>query len=409
MATSDVKVTPGTGKNVASYSFTEDAESKEIQRIGLNKSDGTEIGTVANPIVVSAGGSMAVYFDRGNPSVTIAGQAATLDVRLDPGYTLGNVGTVDSITKTVAVYFDRGNPAVNANISGQSATLNVSLDPGHTLGSISGIGSSVGVYFDRGSPTVIASPTGTQAVYFDQSNPNVKVNYGSGTFLVAFDRANPSVSIGGASASLGVYFDRGNPNVTANAGTGTFTVQFDSSKGFLQGINTSVGVYFDRGAPTVTPAVAFNSGVVGATTQRVVQAVDTISSINIVGQSLAFLNCAHTAAIYTASGSVTAQGGSNVNTIINPSANYSFKVFAFSLTTTGQVSNNVRFSNGSSAAATEFWRVALIAPSGGMAGANLAVPPPAYLFATGTSTTLALWLGEASIVHYSVSYIKETA
>jgi hypothetical protein len=36
MTTADVKVTPGTGANVATYSISEDAETKQIQRVGLN-------------------------------------------------------------------------------------------------------------------------------------------------------------------------------------------------------------------------------------------------------------------------------------------------------------------------------------------------------------------------------------
>lgn len=47
MATSDVKVTPGTGKNVATYSITEDAETKELQRIVQCEVDGTAVTPVA--------------------------------------------------------------------------------------------------------------------------------------------------------------------------------------------------------------------------------------------------------------------------------------------------------------------------------------------------------------------------
>lgn len=53
MSTSDVKVTEGSGKNVATYSFTEDAETKQGQRIVINNSSGTEIGTSSNPVQVT--------------------------------------------------------------------------------------------------------------------------------------------------------------------------------------------------------------------------------------------------------------------------------------------------------------------------------------------------------------------
>lgn len=50
--TSDVKVTPGSGENVAVYSISEDAETKKIQRMALNTGDGTEV-TSSNPLSVA--------------------------------------------------------------------------------------------------------------------------------------------------------------------------------------------------------------------------------------------------------------------------------------------------------------------------------------------------------------------
>ena len=125
------------------------------------------------------------------------------------------------------------------------------------------------------------------------------------------------------------------------------------------------------------------------------------------------INTSHTAVIGaaggTVSGSVTSVGGSGINTIISPEASRNIKVYAFSLTTTAQVGITPRFTTGGSAGATEKWRVALQAPSQGIAGANLAVTPPGYLFETGSGNTLAIYLDSASLVHYSVSYFKESA
>lgn len=47
MATSKVSITEGTGKNAATYSFSEDAATKEVQRVSLNESDGTDTGVSA--------------------------------------------------------------------------------------------------------------------------------------------------------------------------------------------------------------------------------------------------------------------------------------------------------------------------------------------------------------------------
>ena len=59
-------------------------------------------------------------------------------------------------------------------------------------------------------------------------------------------------------------------------------------------------------------------------------------------------------------------------------------------------------------AGNEKWRYALQAQSAGIAGANLAVTPPAYLFATGVGNTLCLITDSGSLIHYSISYFKES-
>lgn len=60
MANSSISVTEGSGKNIATYSFSE-STTKELQRISLNNSSGTEIGTNSNPVQIGdAGGSLTV-------------------------------------------------------------------------------------------------------------------------------------------------------------------------------------------------------------------------------------------------------------------------------------------------------------------------------------------------------------
>ena len=122
----------------------------------------------------------------------------------------------------------------------------------------------------------------------------------------------------------------------------------------------------------------------------------------------AFVNAAHTASIFTVSGSTSTAGN---NTLVAPSASYNFKVFAYSIATTGVVSITPRFTTGASAGATELWRPLITSASSSSApvGANLAVAAPGFLFATGTNTTLSLYLDTGTLTHYSVSYIKESA
>lgn len=97
------------------------------------------------------------------------------------------------------------------------------------------------------------------------------------------------------------------------------------------------------------------------------------------------------------------------NTIKSPVTSRVIKVYAFSIITTAQVHLAPRFTNGAGTSPTELWRIALQAPSQGIAGANLAVTPPGYLFATAAGETLSLVLDSASLVHYSVAYFLESA
>lgn len=122
----------------------------------------------------------------------------------------------------------------------------------------------------------------------------------------------------------------------------------------------------------------------------------------------AYVNAFHTANIFTTSGSSTGVSASGV-TIISPSANASYKIFAFSLSSTAQSNMLAKFTNGAGTSPTEYWRLPMWAPAQGITGANLAVTPPGFLWATGALTTLALVMDTGSLIHYSVSYFKESA
>ena len=106
---SDVKVTPGTGKNIATYSFTgEDSETKELQRIVINTSAGAEVDfSTPSPVTQSGAwtvGQTSVGFDVATtitrPNNTTAYVATTANVifgALDLGV-LGPSGKTVMIT-----------------------------------------------------------------------------------------------------------------------------------------------------------------------------------------------------------------------------------------------------------------------------------------------------------------------
>lgn len=64
MSNSKVDVTEGSGKSIATFSFTEDAATKEVQRVVPSGSDGAEKGTSTNPLLTQfgAGVSLDAFF-----------------------------------------------------------------------------------------------------------------------------------------------------------------------------------------------------------------------------------------------------------------------------------------------------------------------------------------------------------
>lgn len=105
--------------------------------------------------------------------------------------------------------------------------------------------------------------------------------------------------------------------------------------------------------------------------------------------------------LLSSAGSVASNGD---NTILTAGTN-KLKVFAFSLTTTSTTAVVCQFKNGTGGSV--LYEYVLQAPSNVNVGANLAVDPPAFLFATGAATLLNLHLDGAQTVHYSVSYFEE--
>lgn len=106
--------------------------------------------------------------------------------------------------------------------------------------------------------------------------------------------------------------------------------------------------------------------------------------------------------LLSAGGSASSSGN---NTLVAAGTN-KLKVYAFSLTTTSTTAMTCIFQSG--AGGTELWRCVLQAPTSVSTGANLAISPPAYLFATASATLLNLNLSSANAVHWSVSYFDET-
>jgi hypothetical protein len=179
--------------------------------------------------------------------------------------------------------------------------------------------------------------------------------------------------------------------VVAAGATGTVSAKLRRVTTDLGTINTSAstiaGVVTSNRA-AVNPisgqaGVSANAGTVDATTQRVVQS-------NGAGKTL-----------LSTGGSASSSGN---NTLVSAGTGR-LKVYAFSLTTTSATAVTCIFQSGTGG--TELWRVVLQAPTSVSVGANLAVTPPAWLFATASATLLNLNLSVAQTVNWSVSYYDE--
>lgn len=144
-----------------------------------------------------------------------------------------------------------------------------------------------------------------------------------------------------------------------------------------------------------TTAVTVNNAVGNPVNVSVTNTAGTVtnsvSTIQIVGRTLT-----------GSTGSLTATNGTISLTPTNRA-----KVYAFSLTTTSATEVTAIFHSGSVANGLELWRVTLMAPAGTNAGANLAVSPPNFLFASRSGTAVSLSLSTAALVHYSISYFDE--
>ena len=96
---------------------------------------------------------------------------------------------------------------------------------------------------------------------------------------------------------------------------------------------------------------------------------------------------------------------STSSTIVSSVAGQRVKVYAYSITSTAQAVNTLTWA---SSLANLIWTVQMQAFSSGISGANLAVTPPAWLFATEAASPLVFKVtGTTGTYHVGVSYFIE--
>ena len=101
----------------------------------------------------------------------------------------------------------------------------------------------------------------------------------------------------------------------------------------------------------------------------------------------------------------TQGNGSTSNTVVSSAAGLRHKVYAYSITSTVQAINSLSFASGLS---NVIWTMQMQAMSSGIAGANLAVSPPSWLFATDAGAPLVFKeTGTTGTYHLAFSYFSE--
>lgn|SRR3990167_1703672 len=256
----------------------------------------------------------------------------------------------------------------------------------------------------------------------------VKLEFGADNTQTKVSSSNPLPVVVGATDTVTVKFAPGTgiDNITNSIAVhvlstnGTMAVNVGKVDGtlaiYLHSTGGTIGVRVGQIDGTTSVYLAQTAGTIGV---RVGQ-VDGSIAIHLVGTggSVAVkldpgynvVNAAHTIIIPSTVSATTSGVSASGVQVVAPEAGHSTKVYAYSVQTTGAVSMAIKFTNGAGTSPTEFWRP-LVTAGGvtGVQGANLAVTPPGYLFATGANVTLAIVNDSASLVHYSIGYFKESA
>lgn len=327
----------------------------------------------------------------------IIGADGTNDGDVSSANPLPVSGTITGITNSIAVHVLSTNGTMAVNLGKTDGTITVRFDPGYELGSIKGINNSVAVHVLSTNGTLgvrfTDEPTVISAGKDGTTSRSLRMN--SDGAIKIYDIAAGSVTVSGTITGI----------------TNSIAVHVLSTGGTLnvRMADNSAGLITDDTA--FTPGTDLGFPAMGLFDDTATDSVDEGDAgiLRMTGNRILMGHLDTTASLFVASGSASGVSTSG-NTIISPSANAAFKIHAFSVQTTGQVSLTCKFTNGSGSSPTEYWRP-LITASGvtGAQGANLASLPSAPIFVTGTSTTLSLVLDSATLVHYSVAYTKESA
>jgi len=322
--------------------------------------------------------------DIGDVTINNASGAGAVNIQ-DGGNSITVDGTVAFSNSTIAVT-NAGTFVVQATLAAETTkvigTVNQGTSPWIVAGGGTAGTAATGVVTVQG----IASMTPVQVSQATAASLNATV-VGTGTFAVQADTELPAaVALSDAIANptapaVGAYLMGLQSGGTTWARIASDNADGDVNSASIFGIVTNSRGQTYNGS--TWDLIRGGAGAVGAGVQRIVQANDA-------GKTLV-----------SKSGSAASNGN---NTLVVAGTNR-LKVHAFSLSTSSTTALTVKFQDGASG--TDLWSVLLQAPTSVTTGANLAVSPPAWLFATSSATLLNLNLSSANPVQWSISYVDE--
>lgn len=339
----------------------------------VNMTVGTiTISTTASTITNAVGNPVNVSLT----STLVTVSLNTTKVTVDNTVTVTQSSTLRTVALSPTVVTIQSAGGVNVNV----ATA--------TLGTVTISGSVNVATATLGTVTVALSPT---VVTVQNSAAGFNVNVATATLgtvttslsstIVTVQNSAAGFNINVATATLGTVTISGSVNV-ATATLGTVTVSLSNTLVTVNLTPTFVTVGIVSGQTALLAGV----GATGAAVLRTVEANDA-------GRTLT-----------TASGTLSATNGTITLVPTNKA-----KIYAISLTTTSATELICILHSGGTGmvSSNELWRATLMAPAGANSGLNLAVTPPAYLFASRSGTAVSLSMNTATLVHYSVSYFDE--
>ena len=392
MVTSKISTTEGSGKNIATISITEDAITKELQRVipvditGATVAPLTDTQLRATPVPVSGSVTTGGLTDTQlrATAVPVSGPLTDTQLRATAVPVSGTVTASGPVTDTQL----RATPVP---VSGTVAVTNAgitSIDGKTPVLGQALAAASVPVVLTAAQISTLTPPAAITNFANETGGNLAAINTLLGAKTDAKSTATDATSVSAmqvlkqisasvqAPPSQAVTFT-GSTDVATQTTLAAAKTDLDTIAGAVS--SSKVNVNISSGNPTTMPVT--NTGTF---------AVQNTSAAG-NGKTKKWVT-----------GSASSNGS---NTIIAAVGGKKITICGYSLITASTTAVTATFKDGTGG--TAMWTVPLQAITGTVCGANLATQAPDYFFQGSTNTLVDLYLSSANAVTYSVSYWEE--